>query len=484
MSSPSSSFRAGRAIASTPGPATPEVRGCNRFHARAVGEVSPSPRSTSMSGTKVAAKVLAKPFLSSPKAELAKPKPVLPQAAKPASSFARDSFDAAQRRSGPDLTGAPRAKSSATPPTVSEDRSGRTVVNLGAGDDTATVSQGPKGGLTITSGSSTIQLTAEQAENVVIKGGDGNDKITVDVNVTTGVAIHGGKGDDYLQGGSGDDSIRGGDGRDVVYGLGGNDAVSGGAGRDYLDGGRGDDSLKGDSGKDQVIGGRGNDTLAGGSGSDVLAGGAGKDAIDGGSGRDEVYSQKNDTVARSRQDTVTTVDLSEDVGTSVTVKGDANFQARVQSDLEALESLPVGRELLSGLDASGRSTTIRETSGGDSASPTNDDDSWLRPDGTPGPGSDATIRYNPTDTEYYEGDESWQVKPPVTTLFHELVHGYNYATGTRAPGETDGVNNRELAAVGLPYDHDGDASTPDIRPSHPTENKLREQLGLTPRPEY
>jgi len=437
-----------------------------------------------MSGFKVATKVLAKPFLSPPKVEVAKPKPALPQAAKPANTFARDSFDAAQRRPGPDLTGAPRARPSATTPTLNEDRSGRTVVDLGAGDDTATVTQGPRGGLTITSGGSTLQLTAEQAENVVIKGGDGNDKITVDANVTTGVAIHGGEGDDYLQGGAGDDSVRGGAGRDVVYGLGGDDAVSGGAGRDYLDGGRGDDSVKGDSGKDQVIGGRGNDTLAGGSGSDVLAGGAGEDAIDGGSGRDEVYSQTNDTVARSRQDTVTTVDLSKDVGTSVTVKGDANFQARVQSDLEALESLPVGRELLSGLDASGRSTTIRETSMGDSASPSNGDDSWLRPDGTPGPGSDANINYNPTETEYYDGEKPWQVRPPVTTLFHELVHGYNYATGTRAPGQTDGVNNRELAATGLPYDHDGDARTPDIRASHPTENKLREQLGLTPRPEY
>ena len=55
--------------------------------------------------------------------------------------------------------------------------------------------------------------------------------------------------------------------------------------------------------------------------------------------------------------------------------------------------------------------------------------------------------------------------PPITVLYHELAHVYDYAHGTgrgrlHRPGQP-GVDNAERVAVGLPIDHDKDPSTPD-----------------------
>ena len=46
------------------------------------------------------------------------------------------------------------------------------------------------------------------------------------------------------------------------------------------------------------------------------------------------------------------------------------------------------------------------------------------------------INYNPERISL--GGEDWQNRPPVVGLFHEMVHAYNYATGTLAPGQTGG----------------------------------------------
>jgi hypothetical protein len=46
------------------------------------------------------------------------------------------------------------------------------------------------------------------------------------------------------------------------------------------------------------------------------------------------------------------------------------------------------------------------------------------------------------------------------------------------------VNNRENAAVGLPYDHDADPSTPNQHPGHINENDYRDELNLPTRPRY
>ncbi len=456
-----------------------------------------------------------------PRVEAPKPTKVAPQQDREAQQLrnrlATDGFDANPRRAGMvDLEGAQRPVPPAPPPAgpqVSQDAAGRTVVDLGTGNNNATVSRTRSGGLTVTSDGRSVTLTAAQARNVTLRGGDGNDRIAVDANVRANLRIEGGNGndtlmggagrntlvggagDDYLQGGAGADSLNGGAGRDVLYGLGGNDRMLGGADRDYMDGGAGNDTVNGGLGNDQVMGGRGNDSLYGGSGDDVVAAGAGRDRVSGGAGNDSLHTQATDTVtgtkAERKGDSVTTVDLStrnadgKPLGSSIIIEGDAAFQARVRSDLDALRSTPEGRRMLQALDDSGHTTTIRlqtNPAQGNTASATDGTNTWLQPDGTPGSGSNAIINYYPERISL--GGEEWQNRPPIVGLFHEMVHAYNYTTGTLAPGQTAGVNNRENAAVGLPYDHDADPSTPNQHPGHINENDYRDELNLPTRPRY
>ncbi|WP_426754865.1 M91 family zinc metallopeptidase [Myxococcus sp. Y35] len=415
----------------------------------------------------------------------------------------------------------PPSSARAVAPTVSTDAAGRTVVELSSGNDTATVSQTADGGLQVRSGGNTVTLTAEQARTAVIRGGDGNDTITVDASVTQGVRIEGGAGDDtlvggagddmldggegadvirggagndslrgaggddYLDAGAGDDRLYGGEGRDVMYGLDGNDRMSGGAGRDYLDGGAGSDFVSGGDGDDQVLGGRGDDALVGGRGNDAVAGGLGRDTVRQDAGDDTLYVQEDDDVRELEAgDSRQVVDLSdaETLGRSVSVTGNADFTARVQSDLDALRSLPEGQALLRRLDGSGRSTTIRETTRGNTAGATNFNDGYMGTDGKPGKGTDSQVNYNPSRISL--GDEEWMSRPPVVGLFHELIHASDFVTGTLPRGETDGVINVEQSTVGLPYDHDGDPSTPRIEADRSTENDLRDELNLPTRPRY
>ncbi|WP_375772155.1 M91 family zinc metallopeptidase [Archangium gephyra] len=457
-----------------------------------------------------------------PQAETARPANTPPRQDREAQQLrnrlATDGFDAQPRRraASVDLEGVGRPRASIAPapggPQVSTDTSGRTVVDLGAGNHEATVSRTTDGGLKVTSDGRSVTLTAEQARNVTIRGGNGNDRIAVDADVTADLRIEGGngndtliggggrntlvggEGDDYLQGGAGSDSLEGGAGRDVLYGLGGADSMLGGEDRDYLDGGAGNDTVSGEGGNDQVMGGRGDDTLAGGAGDDAVAAGEGKDQVNGGDGNDALYTQSDDTVsgtqAQRAGDSVKTVDLStrndagQVPGSSITIEGDAAFQERVQADLDVMRSTPEGRAMLLALDNSGHTTTIRQAApgAGNSANSTDRANVWLQADGTPGSGGDAIIDYNLERISL--GGEDWQNRPPLVGLFHEMVHAYNYVTGTLAPGTTDGVNNREQAAVGLPYDHDADPSTPAQHPGHTNENRLREELGLPSRPRY
>ena len=406
-------------------------------------------------------------------------------------------------------------------PQVTTNAAGNTVVDLGAGNNTARVAQNQDGGLTITSGKDTVTLTAEQAKGAIIQGGAGDDSITLDASVTQDLTLDGGEGndkltggkgndrlvggagndtviggegkdtlsgldgDDYLEGGAGDDRILGGEGRDVLYGLDGNDYVSGGGGRDYVDAGAGDDRAFGGAGDDQVIGGRGNDTLSGGSGNDAVAGGAGTDTARGGTGADKLYVEEGESTPDVATGEKTIVDMTDadQRGASVSVTGSAEFQARTQSDLDAMRSMPSGQELLRTLDDSGKKTTIRETSSGNSAGGTNFNDGFMNADGTAGKGTDAQVNYNTTRISL--GSEEWMNRPPVVGLFHELVHASDMLNGTLALGEKNGTRNLEPSAVGLPIDLDQDPSTPDVvQGGRPGENVLRDELNLPTRPRY
>ena len=158
----------------------------------------------------------------------------------------------------------------------------------------------------------------------------------------------------------------------------------------------------------------------------------------------------------------------------ITVNGSDTFKTAVMMDFGWLMTQGAGRELLSAMIASGRSLTINETSGGNTTGYTPNADSFERADGTPGPGADITVGYNPVEWNPYGGAEAWQTRPPAIGLAHELVHGWTGMYGTRALGQTDGVNRRELQATGLGEFVDAAF----------TENKFRAAFGLPLRPEY
>src|SRR5262249_4215375 len=81
-------------------------------------------------------------------------------------------------------------------------------VDLGDGDDRATVSLGLPASL-----------------KIAISGGAGNDDLRAQDQTTT---LDGGAGDDNLQGGDGSDTLLGGDGNDMLTGRGGADTLNGG----------------------------------------------------------------------------------------------------------------------------------------------------------------------------------------------------------------------------------------------------------------
>ncbi|WP_339129926.1 calcium-binding protein [Streptomyces sp. f51] len=166
------------------------------------------------------------------------------------------------------------------------------IVNLGDGNDTATVDPDNAGYSRIYGGRGNDTLTGHGRD--VLYGQDGNDHLSGGGGVY-GEGAFGGAGDDTLtscgytcHGGSGNDVLSGGvseaDGSYVdqdnsLYGDDGNDTIHGNAGADLIQGGRGDDRLYGDAGNDRIYGNSGNDLLHGGSGSDTLSGGPGTDRV-------------------------------------------------------------------------------------------------------------------------------------------------------------------------------------------------------------
>lgn len=405
---------------------------------------------------------------------------------------------------------------------------GVTIIDATDGDDVIHVRARLGGGVVVTVNGESRSFTHEEAQKLSIRAGDGNDRILVEADVLYDLTlvggagddairggggqdriyggdgdddldggdgddkilggagndrIRGGRGDDYLEGGAGDDRLEGGDGNDVLYGLDGDDTLDGGDGNDYLDGGSGNDTLRGGDGNDQLLGGRGDDRLYGGRGNDGLAGGEGRDTYHPGAGRDHIYHQAGERIhGAGRRDHREMIELGgPEPGASVRVEGSAEFQTRVRSDLDALRSVPSGRGLLGAIDAAGHTTSIRQTSG-DNVLVHDHRARMVENNTANGAGSDATLRYNPHETRV--SDDPWGSRPPVTGLYHELVHAQNAAEGSMPAGTTDLVDNAELVAVGLPIDHDGDPETSPIQPNRWTENGLRKELGLRRRAWY
>jgi hypothetical protein len=423
-------------------------------------------------------------------------------------------------------------------PTGNPDQFANTVViTTGNANDKVNVSQRKVGSsdvLDVDVNGQKFQITLAPGQELGVRTGDGNDVITAASNVTVAMDVRAGAGNDTVTtgqgndrvdgglgndtiktnggrddvyGNSGDDTIDAGDGHDHVLGGDGNDTIRGGRGRDYLDGGQGNDVIEGGSGNDILVGGQGDDTLRSQGGNDRVYTGAGKDKVENAAGNDVVYGQSEDTLTAGKgaKNDLRNVDMTQNVGSSITIQGSPEFQQRVQSDMDFLRSSPEGRGLLAEIDAAAarnpaNTVTITEMTnehngfavgGGffrNTPNATGNPTLILDAQGRAiaGPGTASTIAYNPS-------SNSDQFPVSVGTLFHELSHAYNHVTGTMYPGaqtaagRDNGVSFAEHQAVGLPgtpapHNFPGGSGPSNTNPF--TENDLRTEMGLPLRPSY
>ena len=398
-------------------------------------------------------------------------------------------------------------------------------ITTGKGNDTVTVGAGNNNiyagtGHDIVITGENIALGVQNNGNNIIYGGYGNDVI-----VTKGSGnnkIYGGPGDDYLQGGLGNDIIGGGPGDDVIYGLDGNDIISGGKGNDYIDGGNGDDIIGDSNGKNIISSGKGNDKIDKGSDKagkgdelGVLIDDIEIKSVNSG---DEIYIYDIAMKGVNSGDKVYVYDSSKtaSLGQSIKIEGDAEFKARVESDLNTMRALPSGKKMLEELDKTGKTITIKALNWEEKngyAKEADHSKSFYVFNGEKNTGSDVTISYNPS---YSYTKKSMEKNPPLGVLFHEMAHAYNMATGTMLTGYwTDAVTldektrALEYQAVGLEIKNlvgvpDGmdyssfpnDATPVNLPLIHPdgtisynnpkglSENALRADLNIAVRTEY
>ena len=149
---------------------------------------------------------------------------------------------------------------------------------------------------------------------------------------------------------------------------------------------------------------------------------------------------------------------------------DEMFAPMVKLDLAWLQTQPVGGELLAAMEKTRKQVFVVWYPGDNSTHyPENEEDSFLVDKDTPGPGTNAKIKYNPRRLKIHDGAEQWMRRPPAIGLAHELVHAWRAMTGTRARG---GEEQRERQATGLGAFEDAEF----------TENRFRAAFGLPARP--
>lgn len=148
--------------------------------------------------------------------------------------------------------------------------------------------------------------------------------------------------------------------------------------------------------------------------------------------------------------------------------------------LEELYTTPIGKELIDTMQnpaaTNGHTTKITHTNGGSCADtrpsltpPTSNSDGLARTNGTPGPGADAKVSFNPAE----------QVNPPcppALVMGHELVHALTFTRGTADTRFVPGTTVREWESQAMGTNNNSN--------DRMTENALRSERGLPPRETY
>ena len=366
-------------------------------------------------------------------------------------------------------TGPPSPPAPLSLPEALAPASGSAVVIAGtAGADVITIHQDAGASLTVSVNGRSRLVTPADAARLVVDGGSGSDVITADASVTVPLTIFGGAGNDTI--------------------------TCRGSGTVYIDGGPGNDAITSGTGPGMLFGGAGSDQLVLHGASGTMAGGPGADTYAGGDATSRIFAQRGETVASPAR--VTFVPLgSKDAsgrvpGYLVHVAGSAAFRLRVTADITALLSVPAGRALLIALDTSGHAVSITQSSAANQTTIPDPTEAYLRPGGVHGTGAASVISYDPFETAIDSGALTWQVRPPIVGLYHELVHALNGATGTMQPGKNAaGVPKLELQAIGLPFKGiafrwNPAAMASAANPRMFTENGLRSLLGAARRTAY
>ena len=214
---------------------------------------------------------------------------------------------------------------------VTTDAARNETINLGDGDDSATVLRSTSGNVDRVNGgggsdrliidwSASTNPTTNSAgptANGALGGFDGRFNIgasltnTVEYSSIEHFTIITGSGNDNLTTASGNDVLRLGGGNDTGNGGGGNDTLDGGGDDDTLNGGDGADTLLGRAGDDLLSGGADVDYLIGGEGNDRLLGGPGPNTLQGGLGDDAYVVESNgDTIVEFAGEGTDTVETA------------------------------------------------------------------------------------------------------------------------------------------------------------------------------
>jgi len=160
--------------------------------------------------------------------------------------------------------------------------------------------------------------------------------------------------------------------------------------------------------------------------------------------------------------------------TDIDLKGDGNFRLATLLDFVWLFKQPSGRELLQAIARSGKRIKIEEAkSGGEGLRALAEQDAAVRPDGTPGPGSEIELRYGPEPWSSNGTIEQLEKRKPAPGLARSLVEMLPMLTGT-APS----TRERDPVAAGA------EATGPDpLREMIRRENSFRAAFGIPLRPE-